>query len=174
MEDLEMCKSSICNSISIIIWSNVQISSEWFHYLSTAAWSQGDPRKVIYPTDSRGQFCGQAGTPLEWVPSQYELYPCSMSVLEDPSHCRLSCVFLITIGITDTFETFICDTVEIRFLFYCSLSTGRSHFCSTSTSWNVPVLWCCWSSSVPPHRSGTVSTYLSCSLPRRSSFKQTH
>lgn len=30
-----------------------------------AAWSQGDPRKVIYPTDSRGQFCGQAGTPLE-------------------------------------------------------------------------------------------------------------
>ncbi|XP_068193560.1 choline transporter-like protein 2 isoform X2 [Antennarius striatus] len=29
------------------------------------AWSQGDPRKVIYPTDSMGQFCGQAGTPLE-------------------------------------------------------------------------------------------------------------
>ncbi|XP_041633683.1 choline transporter-like protein 2 isoform X2 [Cheilinus undulatus] len=29
------------------------------------AWSQGDPRKVIYPTDSQGQFCGQAGTPLE-------------------------------------------------------------------------------------------------------------
>uniref|UniRef100_A0A8C3AQZ0 Choline transporter-like protein n=1 Tax=Cyclopterus lumpus TaxID=8103 RepID=A0A8C3AQZ0_CYCLU len=28
------------------------------------AWSQGDPRKVIYPTDSQGQFCGQAGTPL--------------------------------------------------------------------------------------------------------------
>uniref|UniRef100_A0A3P8WKZ6 Choline transporter-like protein n=1 Tax=Cynoglossus semilaevis TaxID=244447 RepID=A0A3P8WKZ6_CYNSE len=32
------------------------------------AWSQGDPRKVIYPTDSRGQFCGQAGTPLEHKP----------------------------------------------------------------------------------------------------------
>ncbi|XP_008413582.1 choline transporter-like protein 2 isoform X2 [Poecilia reticulata] len=29
------------------------------------AWSQGDPRKAIYPTDSRGDFCGQAGTPLE-------------------------------------------------------------------------------------------------------------
>uniref|UniRef100_A0A4W5RYV1 Choline transporter-like protein n=1 Tax=Hucho hucho TaxID=62062 RepID=A0A4W5RYV1_9TELE len=26
------------------------------------AWSQGDPRKVIYPTDSRGQFCGQSLT----------------------------------------------------------------------------------------------------------------
>ncbi|XP_070703550.1 choline transporter-like protein 2 isoform X2 [Pempheris klunzingeri] len=32
------------------------------------AWSQGDPRKVIYPTDSQGQFCGQAGTPLENKP----------------------------------------------------------------------------------------------------------
>ncbi|XP_060774516.1 choline transporter-like protein 2 isoform X2 [Neoarius graeffei] len=32
------------------------------------AWSQGDPRKVIYPTDSRGQFCGQQGTPLEKKP----------------------------------------------------------------------------------------------------------
>ncbi|KAJ8415983.1 hypothetical protein AAFF_G00380050 [Aldrovandia affinis] len=31
------------------------------------AWSHGDPRKVIYPTDSRGQFCGQAG-PLEKKP----------------------------------------------------------------------------------------------------------
>ncbi|XP_022611302.1 choline transporter-like protein 2 isoform X2 [Seriola dumerili] len=32
------------------------------------AWSQGDPRKVIYPTDSRGEFCGQAGTHLEKKP----------------------------------------------------------------------------------------------------------
>ncbi|XP_051996323.1 choline transporter-like protein 2 isoform X2 [Xyrauchen texanus] len=32
------------------------------------AWSQGDPRKVIYPTDSKGQFCGQDGTPLEKKP----------------------------------------------------------------------------------------------------------
>ncbi|NXD74163.1 CTL2 protein, partial [Eolophus roseicapillus] len=31
------------------------------------AWSYGDPRKVIYPTDSRGQFCGQQGTPNEYV-----------------------------------------------------------------------------------------------------------
>jgi len=29
------------------------------------AWSKGDPRKVIYPTDSKGQFCGQVGTELE-------------------------------------------------------------------------------------------------------------
>ncbi|MBN3284735.1 CTL5B protein, partial [Polyodon spathula] len=27
------------------------------------AWMHGDPRKVIYPTDSYGQFCGQQSTP---------------------------------------------------------------------------------------------------------------
>lgn len=31
--------------------------------LGTVAWSLGDPRKVVYPTDSRGQFCGHKGTP---------------------------------------------------------------------------------------------------------------
>uniref|UniRef100_A0A8K9XZV2 Choline transporter-like protein n=1 Tax=Oncorhynchus mykiss TaxID=8022 RepID=A0A8K9XZV2_ONCMY len=28
-----------------------------------AAWIHGDTRKVVYPTDSHGQFCGQQGTP---------------------------------------------------------------------------------------------------------------
>ncbi|XP_070648928.1 choline transporter-like protein 2 isoform X2 [Bos indicus] len=32
------------------------------------AWTHGDPRKVIYPTDSRGQFCGQKGTKNENKP----------------------------------------------------------------------------------------------------------
>uniref|UniRef100_A0A8D3CIB0 Choline transporter-like protein n=1 Tax=Scophthalmus maximus TaxID=52904 RepID=A0A8D3CIB0_SCOMX len=27
------------------------------------AWIHGDPRKVVYPTDSHGQFCGQKNTP---------------------------------------------------------------------------------------------------------------
>ncbi|XP_049334829.1 choline transporter-like protein 5-A isoform X2 [Astyanax mexicanus] len=31
--------------------------------LGTVAWIHGDPRKVIHPTDSSGQFCGQKGTP---------------------------------------------------------------------------------------------------------------
>ncbi|KAA0719008.1 Choline transporter-like protein 5-A [Triplophysa tibetana] len=31
--------------------------------LGIVAWIHGDPRKVIYPTDSTGQFCGQKGTP---------------------------------------------------------------------------------------------------------------
>ncbi|KAJ6657711.1 hypothetical protein lerEdw1_002212 [Lerista edwardsae] len=36
--------------------------------VGVVAWTQGDPRKVIYPTDSRGQFCGQVGTPNEKKP----------------------------------------------------------------------------------------------------------
>ncbi|XP_075895301.1 choline transporter-like protein 5-B isoform X1 [Nelusetta ayraudi] len=31
--------------------------------LGTVAWIHGDPRKVVYPTDSHGQFCGQQNTP---------------------------------------------------------------------------------------------------------------
>ncbi|XP_069551132.1 choline transporter-like protein 5-B isoform X1 [Brachyistius frenatus] len=30
--------------------------------LGTVAWIHGDPRKVVYPTDSHGQFCGQQNT----------------------------------------------------------------------------------------------------------------
>uniref|UniRef100_A0A8C8HEF5 Choline transporter-like protein n=1 Tax=Oncorhynchus tshawytscha TaxID=74940 RepID=A0A8C8HEF5_ONCTS len=33
------------------------------HFCERGAWLHGDPRKVIYPTDSYGQFCGQKGTP---------------------------------------------------------------------------------------------------------------
>uniref|UniRef100_A0A8C5D178 Choline transporter-like protein n=1 Tax=Gadus morhua TaxID=8049 RepID=A0A8C5D178_GADMO len=30
--------------------------------LGSVAWIHGDPRKVVFPTDSHGQFCGQQGT----------------------------------------------------------------------------------------------------------------
>uniref|UniRef100_A0A8U8BVJ4 Choline transporter-like protein n=1 Tax=Geospiza parvula TaxID=87175 RepID=A0A8U8BVJ4_GEOPR len=36
--------------------------------VGVVAWTHGDPRKVIHPTDSRGQFCGQQGTPNENKP----------------------------------------------------------------------------------------------------------
>ncbi|XP_036427413.1 choline transporter-like protein 2 [Colossoma macropomum] len=36
--------------------------------VTALAWSQGDPQKAIYPKDSRGQLCGQKGTPLEKKP----------------------------------------------------------------------------------------------------------
>lgn len=38
--------------------------------------------------------------------------------------------------------------------------TGKSHCCSTSTLWSVPALWCCWSSSVLPHRYQVHSLYV--------------
>ncbi|XP_062920880.1 choline transporter-like protein 5 isoform X1 [Mobula hypostoma] len=30
--------------------------------LGVIAWVHGDPKKIVYPTDSRGQFCGQKGS----------------------------------------------------------------------------------------------------------------
>uniref|UniRef100_A0A674CNY6 Choline transporter-like protein n=1 Tax=Salmo trutta TaxID=8032 RepID=A0A674CNY6_SALTR len=65
-------KGPIHNSDSIPLCV-VMITGQYVNYSvvilpPTPAWSQGDPRKVIYPTDSRGQFCGQAGTPLEKKP----------------------------------------------------------------------------------------------------------
>lgn len=39
-----------------------------YFIVGIVAWSHGDPRKVIYPTDSRGQFCGQLGTVNEKKP----------------------------------------------------------------------------------------------------------
>lgn len=73
-----MCESSrrSCPFWSVSAsWSDVSLVPERLWILLHAAWSQGDPRKVIYPTDSRGQFCGQAGTPLEWVTRQHEPDP---------------------------------------------------------------------------------------------------
>lgn len=47
-------------SFSLILSLRVSLSLVLFF---SPAWLQGDPRKVIYPTDSYGQFCGQKGTP---------------------------------------------------------------------------------------------------------------
>ncbi|KAJ8251761.1 hypothetical protein GJAV_G00225160 [Gymnothorax javanicus] len=53
------------------------------------AWSQGDPRKVIYPTDSRGRFCGQAGTPLEKKPFlfYFNIIKCASPLTLLELHC---------------------------------------------------------------------------------------
>jgi len=50
---------------------NIQVSHRCDNSLSTlsscfcAAWSHGDPRKLLHPTDSQGQVCGQKGTSNE-------------------------------------------------------------------------------------------------------------
>ncbi|XP_067829000.1 choline transporter-like protein 2 isoform X2 [Heptranchias perlo] len=39
-----------------------------YFIVGIVAWTHGDPRKVIYPTDSRGEFCGQVGGRNEHKP----------------------------------------------------------------------------------------------------------
>ncbi|XP_073090237.1 choline transporter-like protein 5 isoform X1 [Manis javanica] len=47
--------------------------------LGLTAWVHGDPRRVAYPTDSTGHFCGQKGTPNEnkTVLFYFNLFSCS-------------------------------------------------------------------------------------------------
>ncbi|XP_014643844.1 PREDICTED: choline transporter-like protein 5 [Ceratotherium simum simum] len=52
--------------------------------LGLMAWVHGDPRRVAYPTDSNGHFCGQKGTPNEnkTILFYFNLFTCtSPSVL---------------------------------------------------------------------------------------------
>ncbi|XP_034035530.1 choline transporter-like protein 5-B isoform X2 [Thalassophryne amazonica] len=49
------CTDVVCCVIFIIVILG-------YIALGTVAWIHGDPRKVVYPTDSHGQFCGQHGT----------------------------------------------------------------------------------------------------------------
>ncbi|KAM3926121.1 choline transporter-like protein 2 isoform 3-T3 [Leptodactylus fuscus] len=80
------------------------------------AWTYGDPRKVIYPTDSKGQFCGQAGTANEKKP--YLFY---FNIMK----CASPLVLL----------EFQCPTTQIcvekcpdRFLTYLSVATAQENF----------------------------------------------
>ncbi|XP_059196901.1 choline transporter-like protein 5-B isoform X2 [Centropristis striata] len=50
------CTDVICCVIFIIVILG-------YIALGTVAWIHGDPRKVVYPTDSHGQFCGHKNTP---------------------------------------------------------------------------------------------------------------
>lgn len=45
-----------------------------------SAWIHGDPRKVVYPTDSHGQFCGQQNTPNAWVEKYLFLNCCTSGI----------------------------------------------------------------------------------------------
>ncbi|KAM5170368.1 choline transporter-like protein 2 isoform 2-T2 [Mantella aurantiaca] len=80
------------------------------------AWTYGDPRKVIYPTDSKGQFCGQAGTPNEKKPFLFYF-----NIMK----CASPLVLL----------EFQCPTPQIcvaqcpdRFLTYLSVATTQNNF----------------------------------------------
>ncbi|KAM4675347.1 choline transporter-like protein 2 isoform 3-T3 [Discoglossus pictus] len=80
------------------------------------AWTYGDPRKVIYPTDSMGQFCGQAGTVNENKPFLFYY-----NIMK----CASPAVLL----------QFQCPTPQIcvekcpdKFLTYLSVATSQQNF----------------------------------------------
>ncbi|XP_041861493.1 choline transporter-like protein 5-B isoform X2 [Melanotaenia boesemani] len=49
------CTDVVCCVIFVIVILGYIV-------LGTVAWIHGDPRKIVYPTDSQGQFCGQQNT----------------------------------------------------------------------------------------------------------------
>ncbi|XP_028449858.1 choline transporter-like protein 5-A isoform X1 [Perca flavescens] len=55
------CTDILCCLIFIIVIFS-------YMALGIVAWLHGDPRKVLHPTDSYGQFCGQKGTSNEKKP----------------------------------------------------------------------------------------------------------
>ncbi|XP_075062911.1 choline transporter-like protein 2 isoform X1 [Mixophyes fleayi] len=80
------------------------------------AWTYGDPRKVIYPTDSKGQFCGQVGTPNEKKPFlfYFNIMKCASPLVLLEFQCPTTqiCVekcpdkFLTYLSVTATQENF--------------------------------------------------------------------
>ncbi|XP_039999626.1 choline transporter-like protein 5-A [Xiphias gladius] len=54
-----VCRRSCTDVLCCLIFIIVILS---YVALGIVAWLHGDPRKVLHPTDSYGQFCGQKGT----------------------------------------------------------------------------------------------------------------
>ncbi|XP_052586249.1 choline transporter-like protein 5 isoform X4 [Peromyscus californicus insignis] len=57
--------------------------------LGLVAWTHGDPRRVAYPTDSQGHFCGQKGTPNEnkTILFYFNLFRCTGSSMMPRLQC---------------------------------------------------------------------------------------
>uniref|UniRef100_A0A8C2X7P3 Choline transporter-like protein n=1 Tax=Cyclopterus lumpus TaxID=8103 RepID=A0A8C2X7P3_CYCLU len=61
-----LCRFRSCTDILCCLIFIIVILS--YVALGIVAWLHGDPRKVLHPTDSYGQFCGQKGTSNEKKP----------------------------------------------------------------------------------------------------------
>ncbi|XP_054422835.1 choline transporter-like protein 5 [Pteronotus mesoamericanus] len=57
--------------------------------LGLIAWVHGDPRRVAYPTDSKGHFCGQKGTPNEnkSILFYFNIFSCTSPSVLINLHC---------------------------------------------------------------------------------------
>uniref|UniRef100_A0A4W5R072 Choline transporter-like protein n=1 Tax=Hucho hucho TaxID=62062 RepID=A0A4W5R072_9TELE len=85
-----------------------------------AAWIHGDPRKVVYPTDSHGQFCGQQGTPNAYVERKTAIcvwrkihcYTTQVSI----SQCFSLCGHVLTLFLPPSLSPFISLSLSTFFL----------------------------------------------------------
>ncbi|KAJ7993555.1 hypothetical protein DPEC_G00273620 [Dallia pectoralis] len=75
--------------------------------LGTVAWIHGDPRKVLHPTDSHGQFCGQQETPNEnkAILFYFNILQCASPVVLINLHC--STTQLCVSKCPDRFATYL-------------------------------------------------------------------
>uniref|UniRef100_A0A3Q3JWV0 Choline transporter-like protein n=1 Tax=Monopterus albus TaxID=43700 RepID=A0A3Q3JWV0_MONAL len=64
------CTDVLCCLIFIIVILS-------YVALGIVAWLHGDPRKVLYPTDSHGQFCGQEGTSNKPILFHFNILKCT-------------------------------------------------------------------------------------------------
>uniref|UniRef100_A0A8C5I0Q7 Choline transporter-like protein n=1 Tax=Gouania willdenowi TaxID=441366 RepID=A0A8C5I0Q7_GOUWI len=95
------------------------------------SWSQGDPRKVIYPTDSRGQFCGHKGTPLEGKPMlfYFNIMKCASPLVLLEFQCpttqvfkiHLSTLFSKPVFMYQTCNRDVCTACESLLNKYCGM-----------------------------------------------------
>ncbi|XP_069795511.1 choline transporter-like protein 5 isoform X2 [Narcine bancroftii] len=75
--------------------------------LGVVAWVHGDPKKVVYPTDSRGQFCGQKGSANEnkTILFYFNILKCASPVVLTSLQCPTT--QLCVERCPDRFATFI-------------------------------------------------------------------
>lgn len=114
------------------------------------AWIHGDPRKVVYPTDSHGQFCGQQNTPNAWVKKwfklcifQHHFKTLSESYIDCLQRRWLTTVFTalcLPLPLKRWFSLLWMPLIKPLSLCPPFVFTETKPYYSTSTCWNVPIL----------------------------------
>ncbi|XP_069783616.1 choline transporter-like protein 2 isoform X2 [Narcine bancroftii] len=94
------CTDVICCLIFIV-------SIIGYIIVGIVAWTNGDPRKVIYATDSRGEFCGQIGSTNEHKPFlfYFNILKCASPLLLLKLQCPTTQICVQKCP--DSFESFI-------------------------------------------------------------------
>uniref|UniRef100_A0A8D0A9C2 Choline transporter-like protein n=1 Tax=Sander lucioperca TaxID=283035 RepID=A0A8D0A9C2_SANLU len=115
-----------------------------------SAWIHGDPRKVIYPTDSHGQFCGHKDTPNAYLP-----LPVATVFLVHMLEMLPTCFtfyFLTYLAVSSSVVMANCG--RFRFVLPCCILSCLLFFLSVSLC--LPGIWhCYWEYSSLSGKPGT-------------------